>query len=99
MTPIRHYVLAEPAPAAPERIRYFRAWTAIGPSGTYDLEQAQRFATERDALRHPAASFPLTTYRPCPVVGDIVGRPLEWMKDEEAAARKELRGEDSSDGL
>lgn len=93
------YVLAQQDLKAPDHIGYLMRWTAIGPCGTYDLDKAQRFDSEQEALNHPASSFPLTFYRPCPVVGDIVGRPAHWLDAEMHADRQVLIGEDPSDGL
>lgn len=93
------YVLAQQDLRAPDLIAYLHAWTAIGPAQTYDLDEAQRFPSEQAAMNHPAFSFALTFYRPCPVVGDIVGRPQAWLEAEMAAARQVLIGEDTTDGL
>lgn len=93
------YVLAQPQRDAPEHINYFRSMTTIGPCGTWNLAEAQRFATEEEARQHPATAFTLTFYEPCPVVGDIVGRPLHWLDGEMAAAKAELERESPDDGL
>lgn len=99
MTESLFYVLAQQQREAPEGINYLRSMTAIGPCGTWDLSKAQRFATEEEARRHPATSFALTFYKPCPVVGDIVGRPLEWLDAEMNAARAAIERESPDDGL
>lgn len=97
--PDTEYVLAQQDLKAPERIGYLMTWTAIGPCGTWDLEQAQRFPSEQAAMAHPGYSFALTFYKPCPVVGDIVGRPVEWLEREAQAERQVLAGEAPDDGI
>lgn len=93
------YVLAQQDHRAPEGITYLLCWTPIGPAGTHELARAERFTSEREAMLHPASSFPLTFYRPCSVVGDIVGRPLDWLEAEMAATKRRLDGEDQGDGI
>lgn len=93
------YVLAQQDLKAPERIGYLQCWTAIGPCGTWSLDEAQRFDSEQAAMDHPAFSFPLTFYKPCPVLGDMVARPAHWLDAEMAAERQVLIGEDPEDGL
>jgi hypothetical protein len=46
------------------RVTYFETWTAIGPCGTWNISDAERFATEHDAMRSPAYSHALSFYAP-----------------------------------
>lgn len=98
-----YYVLAEQRTNAPEGISYFMGMTGIGPAGTYDLGKAAIFDTEQEAMNSSAFSFALTRYKPCPVVGDMVGRPVEWLDTEMEATKKKLEREwnqeDPSDGI
>lgn len=43
---------------------FFRCMTAIGPACTDKPDEAEHFATEREAMRHPAYSFGLCTFEP-----------------------------------
>jgi hypothetical protein len=92
-------VLAQQDLHAPERISYLMCWTGIGPALTHHFDQAQRFGSEQAAMDSPAFSFWGTFLKPCPVVGDIVGRPLEWLDAEMTAEQRELAGESANDGL
>jgi len=51
------------------RSGYFREWTGIGPRCTQNVADAARFATKREALRHPAYTFSLTSFEPVRVQG------------------------------
>lgn len=92
-------MLAQQKLGAPAKIEYMMTWTGIGPACTTDLDKAQRFASEQDAMSHPAFTFMLTFFKPCPVLGDEVARPVEWLDAEMAATHQELIGEDPADGL
>lgn len=93
------YVLARQNLKAPERISYFMVWTGIGPAETTEFKEAARFESEDAAMASPASRFALTPYKILPVVGDIVGRPVEWLDNDMGAARQVLIGEAPSDGV
>jgi hypothetical protein len=44
--------------------KYFREWGAIGPRCTTDITEAEVFATETEAMQHPAYSFATTSFEP-----------------------------------
>lgn len=65
------YLLADTYTDGPHKGKpqYFRCWTAIGPCATNDREQAQRFASEQDALNSPAYTHWASNYKVVEVSG------------------------------
>lgn len=61
---ILFWVLAD---TVKNRTIYFHEWTNIGPCGTRNLKQAERFKTKQAAMNSPAFTFPLTFYEPTPI--------------------------------
>ena len=43
---------------------YFKSWTGIGPAGTKDVNEAERFESKQEAMQSPAFTFSLMSYEP-----------------------------------
>lgn len=50
----------------PDRKRYYREWTDIGPRETKKPEEAKRFASKAASLRSRAVGYALTSFEPLP---------------------------------
>lgn len=70
---ILFWVLAD---TSRKRTNFYRDWTGIGPRGTYDLKQAERFCTKQEAKDSPAFTFSTMFYEPMPIRKGTMGETL-----------------------